>query len=277
MRNVPPFDMGTIESLAKVLGEAGSGTDINRFFQSKGIVDSSDESTKWRRLAWFFLTSQSTTKSANQIIDFIQSFLSLSRFVGKQNEFEQRRCELNQIMVLQGLEYGRDGLFRYVQQAKTLSEVEARVMGFRKILVTRNTHPEILKYCRPELMQDNYFHAVFEACKGLFQRIRDLSGIEADGANLIDRVFSIEKPFLVFNTLRTETEQSEHKGLAMLMKGCSAAIRNPLAHGPKILWQGETDAADYLSMISMLHRKLDQCVKVPQSGKLEETKGTNLS
>ena len=38
-------------------------------------------------------------------------------------------------------------------------------------------------------MQDNYFHAVFEACKGLFQRIRELSGVEADGANLIDRVF----------------------------------------------------------------------------------------
>ena len=111
-------------------------------------------------------------------------------------------------------------------------------------------------------MQENYFHAVFEACKGLFQRVRELSGIESDGASLVDKVFSIENPHIAFNTLKTETEQSEHKGFAQLLKGCYAACRNPLAHGPKILWRGEVDAADYLTLISMLHRKLDQCVVV---------------
>ncbi len=50
---------------------------------------------------------------------------------------------------------------------------------------------------------------------------------------------------------------SEHKGFAALIKGCFGAIRNPLAHEPKILWDGEDDAADYLTLISMLHRKLD--------------------
>jgi hypothetical protein len=28
-----------------------------------------------------------------------------------------------------------------------------------------------------------------------------------------------------------------------------------------LLWQGEEDAADHLSLISLLHRKLDLCVK----------------
>jgi len=116
-------------------------------------------------------------------------------------------------------------------------------------------------------MQDNYFHAVFEATKGLAQRIRDMSGIQADGAALIDRVFSIEQPVLAFNTLQTDTEKSEHKGLAALLKGCFAAARNPLAHEPKILWDGEDDAADYLSLISLLHRKLDDCVPTRLGGK----------
>ena len=109
-------------------------------------------------------------------------------------------------------------------------------------------------------MQDNYFHAVFEASKGLAQRIRDMTGVQADGARLIDRVFSIERPLLALNTLKTETEKSEHKGYSALLKGCFAAVRNPLAHEPKIMWEGEDDAADYLSLISLLHRKLDQCV-----------------
>ena len=259
----PPYDTGSVEAISKVLGEAGSGTDINRYFQASRLIDGSGESTKWRRLNSVFLESQATTKSANQILAFVQSYLVPSRFVGKRDEFEHHRGELNAILILHGLEYGKDGHFRYTTQAKTLDEAEARARGVRNKLASRNTHSEVYKYCQPELMQENYFHAVFEACKGLFQRIRDLSGIEADGANLIDRVFSVEKPFLAINTLQTETERSEHKGFAQLLKGCAAAVRNPLAHGPKILWQGETDAADYLTLISMLHRKLDQCVKVP--------------
>lgn len=260
----PPFDPGTLEAIAKVLGGAGSGADISRYFQTSGLFDDSGESTKWRRLNAVFLKSQATTKSANQVLAFIKSYIVSTRFVGRRDEFEHHRSELNAILILHGLEYGKDGQFRYTDQAKTLDEAEARVHGIRNKLAVRNAHHEVYKYCHPELMQDNYFHAVFEACKGLFQRVRDLSGIEADGANLVDKVFSVETPYLVFNTLQTETEKSEHKGFAQLLKGCAAAIRNPLAHGPKILWQGEIDAADYLTLISMLHRKLDQCVKVPR-------------
>ena len=87
-----------------------------------------------------------------------------------------------------------------------------------------------------------------------------MTGVQTDGAALIDTVFAIERPMLAMNALRSETEKSEHKGFAALLKGCFAAVRNPLAHEPKILWDGEDDAADYLSLISLLHRKLDQCV-----------------
>ena len=93
------------------------------------------------------------------------------------------------------------------------------------------------------------------------QRIRDMSGVQGDGAELVDKVFSVRRPLLALNTLQTETEQSEHKGFAALLKGCFGAVRNPLAHEPKILWEGEDDAADYLSLVSLLHRKLDDCVE----------------
>lgn len=93
-----------------------------------------------------------------------------------------------------------------------------------------------------------------------------MSGERLDGAALVDKVFSIERPLLALNTLQTETERSEHKGFAMLLKGCFGAVRNPLAHEPKILWKGEDDAADYLSLISLMHRKLDDCVKTGLGG-----------
>jgi len=262
-RSVSPFDTGTVESIARVLGEAGTGTDISRYLDSCSLTDGSVESTKWRRLNAVFLNSQTATGSPNHILGFIKAYLIPSRFVGKRHEFENHRSSLNAILVLQGLEYGKDGEFQYISKATTLDEAESRARTIRDRLATRHTHAEVYKYCRPELMQENYFHAVFEACKGLFQRIRVLSEIEKDGTELIDIAFSTKNPCLAFNTLQTETEISEHKGLAQLLKGCAGAIRNPLAHEPKILWQGEDDAADYLTLISMLHRKLDDCVKVP--------------
>jgi uncharacterized protein (TIGR02391 family) len=194
------------------------------------------------------------------MIDFIQAFLIPARFVGRSEEFEGHRLQLNTILAFSGLEYGPDGKFRRCEAARTLDEAEKRVQTIRAKFQGRRMHPEVLKYCRAELLQDNYFHAVFEAAKGLAQRIRDMSQVQADGAALVDRVFVIERPLLAINSLQSETEKSEHKGFASLLKGCFAAVRNPLAHEPKILWDGEDDAADYLSLISLLHRKLDDCV-----------------
>jgi uncharacterized protein (TIGR02391 family) len=259
MSAVPPFSEGQIESLAKLLGECGTGDDISRVLKNRGLVDSSGQSTKWRRLHWIFLNCQNQHLCGDKIVDFIQSFLDPSRFVGRNDEFEANRQQLNTILSFSGLEYGKDGRFHYCKIAKTLDEAEKRARTIRAKFQGRQIHPEVLKYCRPELLQDNYFHAVFEACKGLAQRIRDLSGVQADGSDLVDKVFSIQKPILAINSLRTETERSEHKGFALLLKGCFSGVRNPLAHGPKILWEGEDDAADYLSLISLLHRKLDEC------------------
>lgn len=259
MNIVPPFPEGPIESLSRLLGECGTGDQIARALRDRGLEDHSGQSTKWRRLHWVFSDSQRQHSCANRIIDFIQAFLAPSRFVGNSGEFEDHRTKLNAILSLSGLEYGKDGKFRRGPIATTLDEAEARLKTIQHKLRGRSIHSEVTKYCRTELLQDNYFHAVFEASKGLAQRIRDLSGVQGDGAKLVDDVFLGSSPLLALNFFKTETEKSEHKGFAQLLKGCFAAVRNPLAHEPKILWQGEEDAADYFTLISLLHRKLDSC------------------
>ena len=266
MSAVPEFAEGQVESLARLLGECGSGSDISRVLRDRNLFDGSGESTKWRRLYWIFLDVQKQHRCANHIVDFIRAFLIPARFVGRHQEFEQRREELNAILAFSGLEYGPDGVFRARKAAKTLDEAEARLRTIRSKFRDRRIHGEVFKYCRIELLQNNYFHAVFEASKGLAQRIRELSGVDGDGAALVDRVFSIDRPVLAISTLQTETERSEHKGFAALLKGCFAAVRNPLAHEPKILWDGEDDAADYLTLLSLLHRRLDDCVRTNFGG-----------
>src|SRR5690606_14099001 len=110
---------------------------------------------------------------------------------------------------------------------------------------------------------NNYFHAVFETTKSIADRIREKSSLTMDGAELIDRAFRLRErpPILVFNTLQTESEESEHKGFMHLIKGLFGMFRNTTAHAPKIKWAiDEQNALDCLTLASMLHRTLDNCV-----------------
>jgi uncharacterized protein (TIGR02391 family) len=61
------------------------------------------------------------------------------------------------------------------------------------------------------------------------------------------------------NSLVSETEKGEQRGFANLLIGLFGTIRNPLAHNPKIEWDmSEQDALDILTMVSLIHRKLDK-------------------
>ena len=66
-------------------------------------------------------------------------------------------------------------------------------------------------------------------------------------------------PLVSLNSLSTETDKGEQRGFVNLLVGSSESIRNPLAHNPKVEWDmSEGDALDILSMVSLIHRKLDR-------------------
>lgn len=265
MAAFPSFPAAVLEALARALGECGSGSEITSALDRSGIPDFSGQSTKWRRLLAVFEDVQRQNGCANRIIAFIQIFMAPARFIGKSQEYECHRQELNLALSFAGLKFGEDGQFRSIDAARTLAEADARVRALQNKFKGRTLHAEVLKYCRSELLVDNYFHALLEANKGLAQRIRDLSGLQLDGAALVDKAFCGTQPILALNRLVTESERSEQTGYATLLKGCFGAVRNPLAHTPRLFWDGEDDAADIFSMLSLLHRKLDGCARIPNS------------
>ena len=260
MNKISVLSIGTIETISYLLGECVTGTEITNFLEAKDIKDNSGESTKWKRLNSIFINLQKKDKCANRVLDMSATILDPALFIDRRDVFEEYRQRFNKILVLSGLEYKSNGKFCKCTKANTLEEADKRVKTIRSKFRGRNIHLEVLKYCKAELMQDNLFHAVFEASKGLAERIREMSKIDKDGVFLVDQVFSIDKPVLAFNKLESETEKSEHKGFASLLKGCFSAFRNPPAHQPKVLWKGdEEDIIDCFSLISFLHRKLDNC------------------
>ena len=84
---------------------------------------------------------------------------------------------------------------------------------------------------------------------------------------LVDEAFGGASPVLALNSLRTEPEQSEQAGMVNLLKGLFGTFRNTTAHAPKINWPiSEQDALDLLSLVSLLHRRLDACVQTRRPG-----------
>jgi len=95
--------------------------------------------------------------------------------------------------------------------------------------------------------------------KGLAERVRLATGLDTDGHQLVQDAFEGSSPMVAFNTLRTDTERNEQRGLANIMKGVFGAFRNPAAHEPRVIWHvREQDALDLLTMISLVHRRLDE-------------------
>ncbi|MFA6470398.1 MAG: TIGR02391 family protein [Candidatus Latescibacterota bacterium] len=179
--------------------------------------------------------------------------------------FKKKQEELNRVLAFEGLRLTDQGTLESCKQARTITEAEALADQLRRKLIERRVHSDVLKFCRAELVEGNYFHAVLEATKSVAQKIRDKTGLSSDGGELVDDAFGIGKkacPVLAFNALSTESEQSEHKGLMNLMKGFFGTFRNPTAHAPRIAWEiTEQDALDMMTVASLLHRRLDEAVK----------------
>jgi uncharacterized protein (TIGR02391 family) len=119
-------------------------------------------------------------------------------------------------------------------------------------------HADVLKFCRDELVSDDYFHAVLEAVKSVADKLRMKTGLTDDGATLVDRALGGSPPMLAINPLKTESERGEQRGFANLLRGTFGMFRNPTAHEPRIHWpMTKDDAEDLLSLVSLIHRRLD--------------------
>jgi len=265
---IPSFAESHLRAICEIIGDTDiglTGTEIGALLAECGITDLGLSTTKRHRLFDALRERQRHDKCANQIIAFIQASMNPVSYVRTYDLFQQRRADLNGVLAFVGLSLGDDGKITSVQTTRTLTEAQERAGRLRRILIERHVHSDVLRFCRAELLQDNYFHTVFEAAKSVADKIRDKSGLISDGSLLVDESLgkgSTGIPLLAFNSLQTDTELSEHRGLMNLLKGFFGTFRNTTAHAPKIKWVvTEEDALDMLALASLLHRRLDKAVR----------------
>lgn len=265
MAKIEKFDENSLQAIADIIGDTASGltgSEIGRLLQRQGIEDITPSFTKRFRLYNALDNQQKKDGCSNNVIAFVQSVMDPIRYASSADNFESRKVRLNVVLSFRGYEIADNGKLQLVKKVDTLSDAEKRARALKFKLEDRGIHSDVLKFCKAELLQDNYFHAVFEATKSVADKIRDMSGLTTDGSALVDEAFSVKYPLLAFNKLSTENEKMVQIGFATLLKGIFGSFRNTTAHIPKIKWKiEELDALDLLTMTSYAHRKLDIVVK----------------
>jgi len=116
----------------------------------------------------------------------------------------------------------------------------------------------VLRFCREELLVENYFHAVLEETKSVADKLRARTGLTDDGGILIDRALGCDLPLLAINALEGESDRAEQGGFANLVKGVLGMFCNPPARAPRIVWaMNREDAEEVFTLLSMIHKRLD--------------------
>lgn len=263
----PVLGQAEIELIAMALADTYygfTGSELSILIPQCGFVDTDPTITKHKRLYNAFVTRINKEQNVNSIYGFIQEALKPARGLKNPECHEKRRFKVNEVLMLHGIEIDSAGNFVSIAKAQTVSEVQRRTKELKQRLYGYNAHSYVLKCCREELLQENYFHAVLEAAKSLLDRLREMTGLSEDGTALVDKALSVKNPLIAMNTLRTESERNQQNGLREMINGVIHMVRNVTAHELKIRWDiNEKDALEILTLISTLHNYLDSCIAVP--------------
>jgi hypothetical protein len=114
------------------------------------------------------------------------------RLFAPPNAHSAEMLETGTALAFAGLAVDASGTIISVEQARTLTDAQRRANELRADLELRKVHADVLRFCREELLADNYFHAILEAAKSVADKLRQCTGLSDDGGVLFDRALGGE-------------------------------------------------------------------------------------
>ena len=256
---IKTFDDITLRNLSDAIAGILTHSKITEYFANSNIQERGS-SNKTDRVYYAFKFIQQQDRCGNNILAFVQKLLTPKRYKDEK-DFENDRSTINEILSYEGIAINERGEILSVKRAKTISEAQERSSRLKRKAQGITIHSDILPFCEEEWLKEDYFHAIFEITKSVADKMRQKSGLFLDGSELVDACFGLGKekrPTMAFNTLRTPSEESEHKGFSNFIKGFFSMYRNPKAHTPRMTEDTQLSAMiEVLVVASIIHNKLD--------------------
>lgn len=121
-------------------------------------------------------------------------------------------------------------------------------------------HPKVASIARSRFEAGHRADAVESALKEINDLVKEIvrqsTNQEFDGADLMNRAFSIQNPIVRLDDLSTETGRNVQKGFMQIFAGSMTGVRNPKAH--KNIEIDEQHAMHLLFLASLLMFKIGE-------------------
>lgn len=263
------IDNAVIENISKILADELTGSKITKMFYEIGLCNFDANkpftSTKWRRINESVLYKCKMDNSAKPLFKTIEYVAKPQNYIKSPKEWSNLLININEQLIFYGYKLNDSGKIEKTQVANSFKDAQERLKSLNSKLKDLKIHPEVLKFCNKELINENYFHAILEASKSVVERVKQISELDVDGNRLINQAFDYKHPIILIrkNYLTTEAQRGEYKGLKALLNAIIFFYRNPKAHDPKI-YNDESldDAVTAFTLMSLAQNKLDNCINV---------------
>jgi uncharacterized protein (TIGR02391 family) len=117
-------------------------------------------------------------------------------------------------------------------------------------------HPEVRAVAERYVESNSIEVGIFEAFKAINNRVRELTGLDLDGVQLMNKAFSDARPVILLADLSSQTGRNIQAGFRFLFTGAVQGLRNPDAHEQFRPLDPE-EGFEALAFASMLMRRLD--------------------
>jgi uncharacterized protein (TIGR02391 family) len=143
----------------------------------------------------------------------------------------------------------------------TVSSSERKETGLLALYHEVIKHEVIRKETESLYSTGHYAQAIFEAYKTLNNLVKNKSGLDLDGKDLMAQAFSEKNPILKLNKMKTQSEKDEQIGFKLILMGVMIGIRNPKAHD-SIRQTDPIRTLEYLALADLLATRIDETESV---------------
>ncbi len=121
-------------------------------------------------------------------------------------------------------------------------------------------HPKIVEVSKSRFETNHFADSVEAAFKEINNilkvMVKQKTSQEYDGADLMNRAFSLQNPIIVLDDLSSETGENIQKGYMQIFSGAMTGIRNPKTHANIKI--DSKRAIHFLFLASLLMSKIDE-------------------
>jgi uncharacterized protein (TIGR02391 family) len=255
----------TLEEVARAVGDTYTPSQLPRFLSDSGIpaeyIDTVEGLDNWAYVLAVLERLHDGGSAARRVLrEFIGRWLENKLHDGPRSDVRDRILAQ---LARQGWYVQDDRLvigepqFGDIPLASPIGR-EARISAL---------HP-LVKQASHRYVESNHMGAaILEAFKAVNIRVKELTRLDADGADLMGKAFGTASPKLLLADQSTQTGRDIQSGFQHLFRGAVTGIRNPNAH-ELFTPLDDNEALEQLTLASLLMHRLDSATVTSGAGEV---------